>query len=310
MEAAFFDLDKTVISRSSVFAVGLPIYREGMLNRRLLLTGIYRQVLYSLFGADEASMDRAREDMLRVTEGWDQAKVVSIVEDVLESVIGPIVYAEALEAIAEHRQAGRRLYIVSSSPEEIVAPLGRFVGVDEVVATRAEVRDGVYTGRLDFYCYGEAKADRIAQIAASEGIDLARSWAYSDSVTDVPMLTTVGNPVAVNADRRLRSEARSRGWPVVRWQRTMLVRRRIPTPTPKAALGVGVTTALGTAIAAGLWWLRRPGADGIARLEHLLVRSRMLPPRPPAVPANWTARARAAARTVGTTARSRIPVGR
>lgn len=217
MEAAFFDLDKTVISRSSVFAVGLPIYREGMLNRRLLLTGIYRQVLYSLFGADEASMDRAREDMLRVTEGWDQAKVVSIVEDVLESVIGPIVYAEALEAIAEHRQAGRRLYIVSSSPEEIVAPLGRFVGVDEVVATRAEVRDGVYTGRLDFYCYGESKADRIAQIAASEGIDLARSWAYSDSVTDVPMLSAVGNPVAVNADRRLRREARSRGWPVARW---------------------------------------------------------------------------------------------
>lgn len=90
----------------------------------------------------------------------------------------------------------------------------------------------------------------------------------------------------------------------------MLVRRRIPTPTPRAALGVGLTTALGTAIAAGLWWLRRPGGDGVARLEHLLVRSRMLPPRPAAVPVNWTERARAAARSVGATARSRIPVQR
>lgn len=314
MEAAFFDLDKTVISRSSVFAVGLPIYREGLLNRRLLLTGIYRQLLYSLFGADEATMDRARDDLLRVTEGWNQAKIVSIVEDVLESVIGPIVHAEALEAIAEHRRAGRRIYIVSSSPEEIVRPLGRFIGVDDVVATRAEIDDGVYTGRLDFYCYGEAKAQHIDAIAAEEGIDLSGSWAYSDSVTDVPMLASVGNPVAVNADRKLRREARARGWPLQRWQRTMLVRRRIPTPPPKAAIGLGVTTAVGTAAAAGLWWLRRPAGDGVARLEHLLVRSRMLPPRPPPVVPGWGEalgrRARAAAHVVGTAARSRVPVRR
>lgn len=311
MEAAFFDLDKTVISRSSVFAVGLPLYREGMLDRRLLLTGIYRQLLYSLFGADEASMDRARQDLLRVTEGWNQAKIVAIVEDVLESVIGPIVYAEALESIAEHRRSGRRVYIVSSSPEEIVAPLGRFVGVDEVIATRAEVHDGVYTGRLDFYCYGQAKADRITQVAESEEIDLSRSWAYSDSITDVPMLSVVGNPVAVNADRSLRREARARDWPNVKWQRTMLVRRRIPTPTPRAALGVGITTALGTGLAAALWWLRRPAGDGIARLEHLLVATRLLPPRPQVQDAaGWAARARAAAHSMGTTARSKIPVRR
>lgn len=314
MEAAFFDLDKTVISRSSVLAVGMPIYREGMLNRRLLVTGIYRQVLYSLFGADEATMDRARGDLLRVTEGWNQAKVVAIVEDVLESVIGPIVYAEALEAIAEHRREGRRVYIVSSSPVEIVAPLGRFVGVDDVVATRAEVHDGVYTGRLDFYCYGEAKAAHITRLAAAEGIDLSKSWAYSDSVTDVPMLSVVGNAVAVNADRKLRREAHRRGWTTVKWRRTMLVRRRIPTPPPKAAVGVGITTAVGTALAAGLWWLRRPGGDGVARLEHLLVRSRVLPPRPapqpPSYPARWSGRARAAARAVGATARSRIPARR
>lgn len=313
MEAAFFDLDKTVISRSSVFAVGLPIYREGMLNRRVLLLGIYRQILYSLFGADEATMDRAREDMLRVTEGWNQAKVVSIVEDVLETVIGPIVYTEALEAIAEHRRAGRRVYIVSSSPEEIVRPLGRFVGVDDVVATRAEVRDGVYTGRLDFYCYGQAKATRIAQLAESEKFDLSRSWAYSDSITDVPMLAEVGNPVAVNADRKLKREARARGWTVVRWQRRMLVRRRISTPIPKAALGVGITTAFGTAAAAALWWLRRPASDGVARLEHVLVRTRLLPPRMPPMPkgaAAWAGRARAAAHNVGTTARSKVPVRR
>lgn len=304
MEAAFFDLDKTVISRSSVFAVGMPIYREGLLNKRLLVTGIYRQILYSLVGADEDTMDRARADLLRITQGWDRAEIERIVEDALEAVIGPIVHVEALDAIRAHRAAGRRVVIVSSSPEEIVAPLGRFIGVDDVVATRAQVVDGVYTGKLDFYCYGQAKADHIRRMAAVEGLDLARSFAYSDSITDVPMLEAVGNPVVVNGDRRLRRTAAERGWESVRWRRRMMVRRRIPTPPPRAAIGVGVTTALGSAAAVGIWWLRRSNGGGVTNFERALVSLRMLPPRSSPVAAG---RARAAARRLRTAAR--LPSG-
>ena len=131
--------------------------------------------------------------------------------ETLEQVITPVIYAEALDLIEEHKRAGRKTVIISSSPIETVEAIGEHLGVDDVIATRARIdADGKYTGELEFYAYGPHKAEAIREMAVREGIDLARSYAYSDSITDLPMLDLVGNPVAVNPDRELARVARDR----------------------------------------------------------------------------------------------------
>src|SRR5918996_669112 len=204
VEAAFFDLDKTVISKSSSLALSRPFYRAGLVTRSQLFRGAYAQLVYLALGADEKRMERAKDVMLAMTKGWRQTEVEDVVRQALETVIDPYLYQEALDLIALHRALSRRVFIVSSAPEEVVRPLAQRIGVEDVIATRAEIRDGRYTGRLEFYCYREQKAEAIRRRAEEEGIDLERSYAYSDSITDRPMLELVGNPVVVNPDRELR----------------------------------------------------------------------------------------------------------
>jgi phosphoserine phosphatase len=161
------------------------------------------------------------------------------------------VYQEALDLIALHRSEGRRIYIVSSSPEEVVRPLARHFGVSGVIATRAQVGiDNRYTGQLEFYAYGEQKALAIRELAERVGLDLERSFAYSDSITDLPMLEAVGNPVAVNADKELRKVAEEREWEVRDFRSPVRLRTRIasavPSPRPSfVAATVGVAAVAG-----------------------------------------------------------------
>ena len=170
MEAAFFDLDKTIISRSSSLALSRPLYRAGMVRRGQLLRGAYAQLVYLLVGADENKMERLKEGMLALTKGWDRTPIEHLVQDVLLDVIDPYVYQEALDLMELHRSEGRRIYIVSSSPEEIVRPLARHFGVGGVIATRAQVgEDGRYTGELEFYAYGEQKAEAIGRHRGAHG---------------------------------------------------------------------------------------------------------------------------------------------
>lgn len=276
MEAAFFDLDKTVIAKASMVAFGGPLYRAGLLNRWLLLRALYGQLVYLYLGADEERMAKMRTKALALTTGWDQAHVRAIVAETLEEVIDPIVFDEAVDLIAEHQAAGRRVFIISTSPEEIVLPLARHLGVDEAIATRAAVdADGRYTGEVDFYAYGPHKAERMREIAAQRGIDLAASYAYSDSITDVPMLEAVGHPTAINPDRDLARVAAEQGWEVRWFTRKVPLRQRVamPSPGPAAAVGGGLL-ATGAAGAAAYLWLRRDRsvqataqqAAGLARL--------------------------------------------
>jgi HAD superfamily hydrolase (TIGR01490 family) len=255
MEAAFFDLDKTIISKSSSLALSRPMYRAGMVSRSALLRGAYAQLVYLLVGADEKKMDRLKESMLSMTKGWDRGEVEQLVRDVIIDVIDPFVYQEALDLMALHRANSRRIYIVSSSPEEVVRPLARHFGVSGVIATRAEVgADGKYTGELEFYCYGEGKAEGIREVARKAGIDLEGSYAYSDSITDLPMLEAVGNPVAVNPDRDLRKTADERGWQIRDFRRPVRLRSRIAAtvPSPKAPVAAAIGIA---AVALILGWV-------------------------------------------------------
>ena len=137
MEAAFFDLDKTIISRSSSLALSRPMYRAGMVSRGALLRGAYAQLVYLLLGADEKKMERLKDGMLALTKGWDRDEVERLVREVILEVIDPLVYQEGLDLMELHRQAGRRIYIVSSSPEEVVRPLARHFGVSGVLAAAA-----------------------------------------------------------------------------------------------------------------------------------------------------------------------------
>lgn len=264
MDAAFFDLDKTIVSRSSSLALSRPLYRAGMVSRGQLVRGAYAQLVYLLVGADERRMERLKEGLLQLTTGWDRAQIERVVEDVLLEVIDPYVYAEALELLAEHRAAGRAIYIVSSSPEEVVKPLARHFGASGVIATRAQVgADNRYTGSLEFYAFGEQKAQAIRELAERHELDLEASFAYSDSITDAPMLAAVGRPVAVNPDRELRRIAEDRGWEIRNFRRPVRLRTRIVSRVPRTRPSIAAVAG-GIAVASVLVWVairsRRPRA--------------------------------------------------
>jgi HAD superfamily hydrolase (TIGR01490 family) len=253
--AAFFDLDKTIIAKSSTLALGRPLYEGGLINRRVALRTAYTQLVYSIAGADEASMDRMRRSAERMCAGWAVDQVTAIVDEALHDLIDPLIYAEAAALIDAHHAEGRDVVIVSSSGEEIVSGIGRMVGADHVIATRMVIEDGHYTGEVAFYAYGEAKADAIRELAAEAGYDLAASYAYSDSATDVPMLEAVGHPTAVNPDRALRRVAEARGWPILEFDRPVHLRSRMATVRPNRQVALAVTGTV--AAAAALAWTRR-----------------------------------------------------
>jgi HAD superfamily hydrolase (TIGR01490 family) len=247
--AAFFDLDKTIIAKSSTLAFSKPFQAGGLISRRAMLRSAYAQFVYLVGGADHDQMEKMRLFMSQLCAGWDVATVREIVADTLHNIVDPLVYDEAVSLIDEHRLAGRDIVIVSTSGAEVVGPIGEMLGADRVVATRMEIEDGRYTGGIEYYAYAEEKARAIEELAASEGYDLAACYAYSDSVTDVHMLEVVGHPHAVNPDRELRRIAASRGWPVLVFTKPVALRARVPLPPAKptlTALAVGGVVAVGS----------------------------------------------------------------
>ncbi len=253
MQAAFFDLDKTVIAKASLVAFGPSLHRAGYLSKYLVVRALWAQFFFRRFGADAEKLRKFRETALRVATGWEKDEIQRLVRATLEEVIEPIVYQEALELIGEHRAKGHRIYLVSASPSEIVEPLGEYLGIDEVIATKAELDEaGRYTGGVEFNSFGKNKVTAITASAERHGIDLAESWAYSDSATDVPMLSAVGNPVVVNPDRELRRVAEARGWPIRIFTELTPLPRELSSARKKAIGGVVGGAAL--AAAAGIVW--------------------------------------------------------
>ena len=255
--AAFFDLDKTIVAKSTMLAFGRPFYQGGLINRRAVLKSTYAQFVYLIGGADADQMDRMRDYLAKLCAGWDARQVREIVAETLHELIDPLIYDEAASLIEEHHAAGRDVVIVSSSGDEIVGPIGELLGADHVIATRMVVDDDDrYTGEIAFYSYGENKASAIRELAAERGYDLEGSYAYSDSATDLPMLEAVGHPHAVNPDRALRRAATEHGWPVLTFRRPVSMRDRLPafrTPPRKVTGAV----ALGAAAGIGAMYLAR-----------------------------------------------------
>jgi HAD superfamily hydrolase (TIGR01490 family) len=251
--AAFFDLDKTVIAKSSTLAYAKPFYRGGLINRRAVLRSGYAQFVFSAGGVDHNQMERMRAYLSTMCAGWDVEQVKAIVAETLHELIDPLVYDEAVELIEQHHAAGRHVVIVSSSGAEVVEPIGELLGADHVVATEMEIVDGRYTGEIACYVYGSVKAEAIERLAGTVGYDLSASYAYSDSITDLPMLEAVGHPHAVNPDRALRRVAARHNWPVLDFHQPVPLRSRFgelrSSRPAMAAAAVGAGAA-----AAGLVW--------------------------------------------------------
>lgn len=246
--AAFFDLDKTVIAKSSTLAFSKPFFDQGLLNRRAVLKSSYAQFLFLMSGADHDQMDRMRTYLTDMCTGWDVEQVRSVVGETLHEIVDPLVFAEAANLIADHKLCGRDVVVVSASGEEIVAPIAAALGATHAMATRMVVADGKYTGEVAFYCFGEGKVEAIRELAEREGYALEHCYAYSDSITDLPMLEAVGHPSVVNPDRALRKEAGVRGWPVLAFTRPVSLRDRLTAPSGAA---VATTVAVGLSALAG-----------------------------------------------------------
>jgi len=238
--AAFFDLDRTLISGSSSFTFAAAAWRASLLEGRQIRRDAVRALSFRLFGASDERSAQTRDRLLDAIRGArvdDLAELGVVILPRLVDQVRP----ESRELIEMHHAAGREQWIVSASSQEIVDPLARAVGMTGGIGTRLEVVDGVYTGELDGpFVYGEGKVEAIMAIVNERGYDLGRCYAYSDSVSDLPMLELVGHPVAVNPDRALEALARARGWPVVIFARRA---KRIATASTLAGglLGVAAT---------------------------------------------------------------------
>lgn len=245
--AAFFDLDKTIIATSSSAAFSKPFLAGGLLSRADVLRSAYAHFVFMIGNADADQTERMRAHLSSLVTGWDVEKVRQIVTETVHELIDPYVYAEAVELIADHHAAGRDVVVVSASAAVLVEPIAAVLGADHVLSTQMTVEDGRFTGEIDFYNYGDNKAVGVRRLAVRENYDLAQSFAYSDSITDAPMLAAVGNAYVVNPDRVLRRRAAQSGWGVLAFTRPVALRPRIE-PAPLVAVvgvvAVGVTAWL------------------------------------------------------------------
>jgi HAD superfamily hydrolase (TIGR01490 family) len=190
-----------------------------MLTRRQMARDAWANLRFRLRGSNDRDTDELRQRVLNAIAGQRVVDLARLGPDVLAGVL-PLLYREVLEEAYAHQDAGRLAFIVTAASQELAEVLAHVLVLDGGVGMRSEVRDGVYTGRPDGpFTYREGKAEAIRELAEREGIDLAASYAYSDSESDLPMLRAVGHPVAVNPDSALERVARAEGWRIMRFDR-------------------------------------------------------------------------------------------
>jgi HAD superfamily hydrolase (TIGR01490 family) len=248
--AAFFDLDRTLISGSSAFVLGIAAWRGKLVPTHQFVRDAFSALSFLMSGADDDTSIGVRDRILGAVKGVRLDDLVALNADIVPKLMERV-RPESMRLIEQHREAKRATYIVSASPVELVEPLALALGMTAGIGTRSRIVDGTYTGELAGpFCYGEGKVEAITAIAAERGLDLERCWAYSDSASDLPMLRAVGHPVAVNPDAKLERTAAQQGWPVVEFRkRSKAVIRR----TTQAVGAVGLAAG---GFASGIRWAR------------------------------------------------------
>ncbi|STC69447.1 HAD family hydrolase [Corynebacterium pilosum] len=257
--AAFFDLDKTIIATSSAFAFGREFMNNGLITKQEALEMYLAKTSYMFGGMSSSEMDSTRDQLSQLVAGWSVDEVRRITDETLHSVVTPAIYTEARELIAFHKAAGHEIVIISASAIQLVEPIAKELGIEHVVATEMEVKDGRFTGNITRYLKGEAKADAIVELSKRYNLDLENSYAYSDSATDIPMLAQVGNPVAVNPDRAMKKHALEHGWEVNTFKNPEPL---FHAPSAKeVSIGAGVLAGIAAITVGGVWVAQRLRKD-------------------------------------------------
>jgi HAD superfamily hydrolase (TIGR01490 family) len=251
--AAFFDLDRTLLRRSSALALAGSFREHGVIGRGQLAKAAAWQLLFAARGASAKTVRKAAEDGLIVLKGFPVEDLRTMVADAMQPILKPLVYQEPLNLVERHRECGEPVYIVSATLQEIVEVLAEELGFDGAIGSTCEIVDGIYTGRSLRGAHGDGKAAAVRELAAEQGFALDACTAYSDSHTDLPFLETVGHPVAVNPDRELRRIAEDRGWPILAFNE--LAYPTVPRLRP-ALLGIPLVLGAGAAV----WAARRRAA--------------------------------------------------
>ncbi|WKX71856.1 HAD family phosphatase [Streptomyces sp. XD-27] len=235
--AAFFDLDNTVMQGAAIFHLGRGLYKRHFFQKRELARFAWQQTWFRLAGVeDPAHMEDARNSALSIVKGHRVSELMSIGEEIYDEYMAERIWPGTRALAQAHLDAGQKVWLVTAAPVETATIIARRLGLTGALGTVAESVGGVYTGRLvGEPLHGPAKAEAVRALAAAERLDLSRCAAYSDSSNDIPMLSIVGHPYAINPDARLRRHAREQGWRL-RDYRTGRKAARIGIP---AAAGVG-----------------------------------------------------------------------
>jgi HAD superfamily hydrolase (TIGR01490 family) len=237
--AVFFDLDKTLMEGSSALHFARASYKAGQLSKRQMARDVWANIRFRLQGSTDEATDALRERVYEAIAGRRVVDLARLTPEMLKGIL-PRIYPQMLEVAWRHQDAGRPVFIVTAASQEIAELLATVLIFDGGIGARSEVRDGVYTGLPDGpFTYREGKAEAIREVAEREGFDLAESWAYSDSESDLPMLRVVGHPVAVNPDAELARVARDAGWEVMRFDRLGRRLRLVVGAAGIALVGVG-----------------------------------------------------------------------
>ena len=244
--AAFFDLDRTLISGSSVFVFGIAAWRAKLVPPGQFARDAAGAVGFRYTGASDDTSSKVRDRILGAVKGVRHEDLVALNSSIVPKLIDRV-RPEARQLLDQHRHAGRATYIVSASPVELVDPLATALGMTGGIGTVSEIVDGVYTGNLAGpFCYAEGKVEAISELARWEGFDLPQCYAYSDSISDLPMLDSVGHPVAVNPDSKLERIAQRRGWPIV------IFSRRTKAVVRRTSQAIGATSLAAGSFVAGI----------------------------------------------------------
>jgi HAD superfamily hydrolase (TIGR01490 family) len=232
--AAFFDLDRTLMAGSSAYQFGRAAFKAGLINRRRLAADTWENVRFRLRGSTDEGMEAIKDRIFGLLEGVAVRDLQRLAPTVLAGVL-PRLYPRMLTIAYEHQDAGRPVFICTAASQEMAELMATVLTLDGAVGTMFEAVDGLYTGRGGGpFNYREGKAQAIRELAEREGIDLAASYAYSDSESDLPMLRLVGHPVAVNPDAELARVAREEGWEILRFER---LGRRLRVAAAAVAVG-------------------------------------------------------------------------
>jgi HAD superfamily hydrolase (TIGR01490 family) len=241
--AAFFDVDNTIIRGASSFHLAVGLYRRAFFQRSDIVRFAVHQFRYLTFGENRQQIDEVRQRALEIMHGRSVAEVVAIAEDIYDEVLSLRIFPGTQRLLDQHLRAGHEVWLVTATPVEIADIIARRLGATGALGTIAEHKDGFYTGRLvGDLLHGRAKAEAVRALAEREGLDLERSFAYGDSTNDVPILSEVGFPCAINPDGRLRKHAAEVGWPMREFRGRRNATRR----------GVDAATIAGSAWVLGL----------------------------------------------------------